>query len=203
MLSWVLMFVFLCWCLGIWDGGDWDDSGCWHLVLPLVSGYFVPCFLLLSRDLRKVVGCCPRDASAGWWLVERRGSCKQAVVGLRVRIRVFMENKKDSVNHQLESLPGSRRSRLENVSKYWGLTGKWIWGRKGGWGSPQKEGKLVPHQGLTESPENEGGVEGETPDAGCYRTVERLGGGAVIEDRKESDSCLLESQPGVPTWGPM
>lgn len=81
------MFVFLCWCLGIWAWDDWDDSWCWHLVLSLVLLVgIVSCFLLLSCDLRKVVGCCLEDASAGWWVAERRGSCKRAVVGLRVRI---------------------------------------------------------------------------------------------------------------------
>lgn len=32
----------------------------------------VSCFLLLSRDLGKVVGCCLEDVSAGWWVIERR-----------------------------------------------------------------------------------------------------------------------------------
>lgn len=72
-------------------------------------------------------------------------------------------------------------------------------GEKGGLREPTGRREACPTPRFTESPGNEGGVEGEAPDAGCYRTVERLGGGAVTEDRKESDSCLLESQSGVST----
>lgn len=58
-------------------------------------------------------------------------------------------------------------------------------GEEGRLREPTGRRKAVPHQGLTESPENGGGVEGEAPDGRLLQGWRETGRGAVTEDRKE------------------
>lgn len=56
MLSWLLLIMFISCCLGFWV---WEDcsSKCFYLVLSLLSGCFVPLFLVLSLVLGECSSC--------------------------------------------------------------------------------------------------------------------------------------------------
>lgn len=66
-LSWVLLIMFLCWCLVIWN---WEgySSNCWYLVLAMQGGNFVPLFMSLLWMLEEYAACgLPGRTSVWTW----------------------------------------------------------------------------------------------------------------------------------------
>lgn len=82
--SWLIMFMFLCWCLVLWNydvrcfkvlvSGVVFDGECWCLVLSLmVAAPFVFCCCPLWM-LSKGAGFGVESAFVGWWVVEKSGA---------------------------------------------------------------------------------------------------------------------------------